>query len=133
MAIVGMGTDIVEIARIEEALSRSARLAPRVLTPAEMALFEASSEPVRYLAKRFAAKEAAVKALGTGIGRGIGWHHIEVSNDELGAPKLTFSDAFAQRCEALGVTHSHISISDEQHYATATVILESLPPVIKEG
>ena len=66
MAIVGMGTDIVEIARIEEALSRSSRLAPRVLTPTEMTLFESSSEPVRYLAKRFAAKEAAVKAMNLG-------------------------------------------------------------------
>ena len=133
MAIVGMGTDIVEIARIEEALSRSSRLASRVLTVAEMALFESSSELVRYLAKRFAAKEAAVKALGTGIGRGIGWHHIEVSNNELGAPCLSFSDAFAERCQALRVTHSHISISDEQHYATATVILESLQPATTEG
>lgn len=124
MAILGMGTDIVEIARIEEALSRSARLASRVLTEAEMALFESSPEPVRYLAKRFAAKEAAVKALGTGIGRGISWHHIEVSNDALGAPRLSFSAAFAERCDTMGVTRSHVSISDEQHYATATVILE---------
>ena len=125
MAIVGMGTDIVEIARIEDALSRSARLASRVLTEQEMVIFGASPEPARYLAKRFAVKEAAVKALGTGIGRGINWHHICVGNNESGAPFLTFSDEFAKRCEEKGVVRSHVSISDEQHYATATVILES--------
>ena len=126
MAILGMGTDIVEIARIEEALSRSDRLASRVLTDTELAIYHASSTPVRYFAKRFAAKEAAVKALGTGIGRGIGWHHIEVTNNDYGAPQLLFSGAFEQLCEQKGVTHSHVSISDEQHYAVATVILEGV-------
>ena len=125
MAIVGMGTDIIEIERIASSLSRSIKLANRVLTAQEMSVFEQSKEPARYLAKRFAVKEAAVKALGTGIGRGISWHQIEVGNRESGAPFLTFNGAFAERCEQKGVTKSHVSISDEQHYATATVILES--------
>ena len=81
---------------------------------------------MRFLAKRFAAKEAAVKALGTGIGNGISWQHIEVTNDELGAPHLRFSGEFASRCEARGITRAVVSISDEQHYAVATVILETL-------
>ncbi len=125
MAIAGMGTDIVEIARIANALERSARLAKRVLTDAELALFDAHGEPARYLAKRFAAKEAAVKALGTGIGNGISWQHIEVSNNELGAPVLQFFGEFAVMCQARGITGAHLSIADEQHYAVATVILES--------
>ncbi|MBU2977665.1 holo-ACP synthase [Alteromonas sp. C1M14] len=125
MAIVGIGTDIVEIARLEKALSRSQRLAEKILTEAELVLYQNSAEPVRYLAKRFAVKEAAVKALGTGIGRGIGWQHIEVSNDDFGAPKLAFFNEFANRCDEKGVANSHVSISDEQHYAVATVILES--------
>lgn len=125
MAIVGMGTDIVEIARIASALARSEKLAARVLTAREMRVFQQSGDPCRYLAKRFAVKEAAVKALGTGIGRGIGWHQVEVGNQESGAPFLTFNGAFAKLCEEKGVTGSHVSISDEQHYATATVILES--------
>lgn len=125
MAIVGIGTDIVEIGRIESALNRSQRLAEKILTANELALFQQSTQPVRYLAKRFAAKEAAVKALGTGIGRGIGWQHIEVCNDDFGAPQLTFSNEFARRCDEKGVAYCHVSLSDEQHYAVATVILES--------
>lgn len=124
MAIVGMGTDIVEIVRLEQALRRSDKLARRVLTTPEMAIFEQHKDPARYLAKRFAAKEAAVKALGTGIGNGVSWHHLCVENLPSGAPYLIFSGEFALRCEALGVCHSHLSISDEQHYAVATVILE---------
>ena len=77
------------------------------------------------MAKRFAAKEAAVKALGTGIGNGISWQHIEVRNNDLGAPELHFSGEFAAMCKNRGITRSVVSISDEQHYAVATVILET--------
>ncbi|ABZ75656.1 holo-acyl-carrier-protein synthase [Shewanella halifaxensis HAW-EB4] len=130
--IVGLGTDIVEIARIEariptagdEALL-SCRLAKRVLTKTEFALFVASSQPGRYLAKRFAAKEAAAKALGTGIGRGVSFQHIEISNNTNGAPLVAFSDGAAERLAQLGGSRAHLSIADEKHYATATVILES--------
>ncbi|GIU17884.1 MULTISPECIES: holo-ACP synthase [unclassified Shewanella] len=130
--IVGLGTDIVEIARIEERIPvagdealLSCRLAKRVLTEAEFALFVGSTQPGRYLAKRFAAKEAAAKALGTGIGRGVSFQHIQISNNDHGAPLVTFTDGAAQRLSALGGCRVHISIADEKHYATATVILES--------
>ncbi|QFU21707.1 holo-ACP synthase [Shewanella eurypsychrophilus] len=131
--IVGLGTDIVEIARIEEKVPTAGefeslakcRLAKRVLTEAEMILFIASSQPGRYLAKRFAAKEAAAKALGTGIGRGVSFQHIAISNDINGAPKVSFSGGAAERLALLGGVRGHISIADEKHYATATVILES--------
>ena len=124
MAIVGMGTDIVEIARMQEALARSRKLAERVLTANELTLFDASQYGYRYLAKRFAAKEAAVKALGSGIGNGISWQQMEVTNDEWGKPMMAVTGAFAERCHALGVTKTHLSLADEQHYAVATVILE---------
>ena len=93
MSVVGLGTDIVEIVRIEQAIAKSVRLAQRVLTEQELLKFKSSSEPARYLAKRWAAKEAAAKALGTGIGRGISFHHFETSNDPLGAPSLALSGA----------------------------------------
>ena len=73
MAIAGLGTDIVEIARLGKNDMVNERLAKRVLTPAEWQQFIEHSSPTRFLAKRFAAKEAAVKALGTGIGNGISW------------------------------------------------------------
>ena len=125
MAIAGLGTDIVEIVRLGKDEGAMLRLAKRVLTPSELQQFEQHRTPQRFLAKRFAAKEAAVKALGTGIGNGISWQHIEVQNNGLGAPTLAFNGEFAARCEARGITNSVISISDEQHYAVATVILES--------
>lgn len=124
MAIVGMGTDIVEIARIEQAVARTAAFARRILSPPELIVYETHAQPVRYLAKRFAAKEAAVKALGSGIGRGVSWQHISVLNTTQGAPVLTFYDGALALCEERGVTGSHVSLSDEEHYAVATVILE---------
>ena len=125
MAIVGLGTDIVEIERIEQQLKNSIRLAQRVLTEQEFAVFQEHKFPARFLAKRFAAKEAAVKALGVGIGNGVSFQHVEVSNLPSGQPMLTFYGRFAELCQQQGVTKSFISISDEQRYAVASVVLES--------
>lgn len=130
MAIIGLGTDIVEIARIEQSLQRSPALTKRVLTEHEQALFLTQhqihpSNAARYFAKRFAAKEAAAKALGTGIGRGVSFQHIHISNNEQGAPLLHFSDYAAELARQKGVTQIWLSITDEQAYAAATVILES--------
>ncbi|MBZ9610029.1 holo-ACP synthase [Rheinheimera maricola] len=129
MAIVGLGTDIVEIARIEQSLIRSPALQQRVLTLAEQAIYQQlqQSHPgnaARYFAKRFAAKEAAAKALGTGIGRGVSFQHFSVSNNANGAPQLALTDYAAEYAQQLGVTHIWLSITDEQAYAAATVILE---------
>jgi len=129
MAIIGLGTDIVEIARIEQSLARSPALVKRVLTLAEQTIYQdhAEKQPAiaaRYFAKRFAAKEAAAKALGTGIGRGVSFQHISVSNNAVGAPQLALSDYAAELASSLGVNHIWLSISDEQAYAAATVILE---------
>ena len=122
---MGLGTDIVEIARIAKQLDKSHRLAERVLTATEMHTFNAHKFPERFLAKRFAAKEAAVKALGTGIGSGVSFQNIEVVSLDSGQPTLVFSGKFSELCEKHGINRSFISISDEQHYAMATVVLES--------
>ncbi|MGO4890876.1 holo-ACP synthase [Flavobacterium sp. W21_SRS_FM6] len=124
MAIVGLGTDIVEIARIESQLARSERLAHRVLTVSELHTYAQHNFKARFLAKRFAAKEAAVKALGVGIGNGVSFQDVEVQNMPSGQPFLNFYGKFAELCSERGVTASFLSISDEQHYAVATVILE---------
>ncbi len=125
MAILGLGTDIIEIARIAGSHSRMKKLAQRILTAAELAIFNEHTQPERYLAKRFAAKEAAVKALGTGIGRGVGWQQMVVSNNALGGPELTFTGEALQISRQKGVARVHLSISDEANYAVATVILSS--------
>lgn len=124
MAIIGIGTDIVEIARIEDTIRRQPRFVQRILTPAEQAFFEQHTDAVRYLAKRFAAKEAAAKALQTGIGRGVSWQHMHVDNDGNGAPYLTFSQGALTVFEEKKARSCHLSISDEKHYAVATVIIE---------
>ncbi|WP_293748119.1 holo-ACP synthase [uncultured Paraglaciecola sp.] len=125
MAIIGLGTDVVEISRITSQLDKSQRLAERVLTPTELLTFSEHQFPERFLAKRFAAKEAAVKALGTGIGNGVSFQNVEVVNLTSGQPTLVFTGKFAELCEKQNISRSFISISDEQHYAMATVILES--------
>ena len=90
--IVGVGTDIVQINRIEETLERLGEaFVARILTPAERLEFQSSANPHRLLAKRFAAKEAVGKALGTGIGQGISWQHIEITHNDIGAPSLRLS------------------------------------------
>ena len=84
MAVVGLGTDIAEIERVEKALSRSGEaFAQRILTESEFEVFQQLKQKGRYLAKRFAAKEAAVKALGTGIGYGVSWQDITIGHNLL--------------------------------------------------
>nr|WP_136252579.1 holo-ACP synthase [Ningiella ruwaisensis] len=123
--ILGIGTDIVEIERIDQSLKKSHALARRVLTDNEYAEFEISLHPSRYLAKKFASKEATVKAIGTGIGYGMSWQHIEISHDEKGKPLLIAHGAFDIWCKENGVNAMHISIADEQDYASAFVVIEA--------
>ena len=124
--IVGIGTDIVALERIEGLLQRREdAFARRVLHALELEQFQLSSQRTAFLAKRFAAKEAAAKALGTGIAQGLSWQHIRVGHDEWGAPSLHFTEAAAARAKSLGVVSTHLSLSDEQGYAVAFVVLES--------
>jgi len=122
--VKAIGTDIVATARIEAAIERSGRkFAERILTPLEMTDFDASNNQAGFLAKRFAAKEAAAKALGTGIGRGISWQQMHIEHDELGAPLLILQGAAKQRQTDLGSHKTHISIADELDQALAFVVL----------
>ncbi|MBD2815207.1 holo-ACP synthase [Xenorhabdus sp. Flor] len=126
MAIIGLGTDIVEISRIEEIVGRSGeRLAKRVLSDNEWQQYQQHNQPVRFLAKRFAVKEAAAKALGTGIRNGLAFNQFEVVNDVLGKPTLKLHGEAEVLAGQLNVKSMHVTLADERHYACATVILES--------
>lgn len=124
MAILGLGTDIVEMMRIEAVVKRSGdRLARRVLSAAEWTRYQQHNQPVRFLAKRFAVKEAAAKAFGTGIRNGCAFNQFEVFNDEWGKPNLRLHYRAAEIAQAMGVTAIHVSLADERTYAYATVII----------
>jgi holo-[acyl-carrier protein] synthase len=123
--IYGVGNDVVEIGRIEKALERfGERFAQRILCESELKRFNAHRKPAAYLAKRFAAKEAFTKALGTGIRAPANWHGVWVKNLPSGKPTLEYSAALRTLLEKRGVTSSHVSLSDERGIAFATVILE---------
>ena len=123
--IYGVGNDVVEIGRIERALERfGARFARRVLCESELRRFGGHVKPAAYLAKRFAAKEAFTKALGTGIHAPANWHGMWVTNLPSGKPVMQYSAALRALLEKRGVTSSHLSLSDERGVAFATVILE---------
>ena len=123
--IFGIGTDVVEIGRIENALQRwGERFAEKILCPPELSRFKAHRLKANYLAKRFAAKEAFTKALGTGIRAPANWHGVWVRNLASGKPVLEFSDPLKSFLAQKGVTSSHLSLSDEKGIAFATVILE---------
>lgn len=123
--IAGIGTDILEIARIEKAMTRTPKLPQRILTPAEQLRFETVRDKPRFLAKRFCAKEAMAKALGTGIGRGVSWQHMEIRANDDGRPLIELTGGALQRAEAMGVLSSHLSYSDEKEYVVAFVILDT--------
>lgn len=121
--ILGIGTDIVKISRIEASLAKTGEALPRrILTPLELEKFSKSVMPAAYLAKRFAAKEAASKAFGTGIGK-ISWQDMEVINNEDGAPELICRGNAATRLAAMGGGQVHVSLSDEEDMALAFVII----------
>lgn len=123
--IRGIGTDILQLERARAALQRTPGLAKRVLTPAELESYDNTADSERFFAKRFAAKEAVVKALGTGIGRGVSWQHITISNNELGKPEVMLSGGAQEHAQRQDIATIHISYSDEQDYVIAFAIAES--------
>ena len=123
--IYGIGTDIVAVKRIEAALFKHGdRFLHRILNEAEVAEYANTHTPARFLAKRFAVKEAFSKAFGTGIGEAVNWHDVLVTHDAMGKPLLAVSAALQQRLDAAFINQTHVSISDEQEHAIAFVILE---------
>lgn len=121
--VIGIGCDLAEVNRLEKALGRGG-FAARVFTPGEIAYCRArGAQAYASFAARFAAKEAFVKALGTGL-RGGRLTEIEVVNDELGRPQLVLHGYFKNFAAALGVTKTHISLSHTAQLAMAQVVLE---------
>lgn len=124
MSVVGIGTDIVEINRLNkmnpDALEK---LAQRVLTPGELVKFKEKKFKSPFLAKRWAGKEAAAKALGTGIASGISFQHMEIKSLEGGQPVLILSSLAKEKALSLNATSWHISLSDEAEYAVAFVVI----------
>ncbi len=124
--IVGIGTDIVCVSRIEKSLAKHGeRFAKRILTSNELAEFLQHKRPASFLAKRFAAKEAVAKAMGCGFRDGLQLTHIGIGHDDLGKPLIEYSGKAVDVCEDLNISNSHLSISDEDEYAIAFVTLES--------
>jgi holo-[acyl-carrier protein] synthase len=120
----GVGTDIVAVARMEEFWRRHGeRGLEKLLAPQERADCLASSQPARFLAKRFAAKEAFGKALGTGVRAPATLPAIAVNHDALGKPSFRFAPELAAFVNERGLT-AHLSISDEREYAVAFVVME---------
>jgi holo-[acyl-carrier protein] synthase len=123
--ILGIGTDLVDIRRIERSLARFGhRFARRVLVEHEYQRFCAHVKPANYIAKRFAAKEAFSKAMGTGIHFPVNWHNVSVANERSGKPYLKFSEPLTALLAQRGIHHAHLSLTDEIEMACAFVILE---------
>jgi holo-[acyl-carrier protein] synthase len=123
--IYGVGQDLVEIPRIERALARfGERFARRILCEPELARFRKHRVPAAFLAKRFAAKEAFTKALGTGIHAPANWHGVWVVNLRSGKPQLEFTPDLKNLLEQRRIRRAHLSLTDERAFAAATVILE---------
>ncbi|MCK8816146.1 holo-ACP synthase [Natroniella sulfidigena] len=117
----GLGTDIVEIERITEAIKKREKFKKRVFTTDEIDYCEQHKEPWSYYAARFAAKEATVKALGTGF-RGFKWNDIEIVKDQLGKPAVKLHNQAQKIAEKLEIKEILISISHSRDYAVAQAI-----------
>ena len=123
--IVSIGIDIIEVARIREVLLRTPRFAERVFTAAERAYCDSrGAVAAQHYAARFAAKEAALKALQTGWRGGISWQDVEISAHKSGAPYLIFTGQVLEVFEKFGATSTHLSMSHTSEHAIAQVILE---------
>lgn len=124
--IFGIGTDIVRVARMQKDLDQfGERFAERILTTNELQEYRQNNNKANFLARRFAAKEAAAKALGTGFSNGVQLHDIEVAHDTQGKPLLEFRGRARQFMLEKSITIAHISLADEQDHAVAFVTLET--------
>lgn len=122
--IFGIGVDLIEIDRIKQAIDRNGqRFIDRVYTDAEQAYCTQRPSFACYAA-RFTAKEAFVKALGTGLRKGMRWRDIEVYTDELGKPYIRLHGYLQERCDQEGFAHIHLSLSHSSSYAIAQVVIE---------
>lgn len=122
--IFGIGTDVVQVARVERTWERfGTHFAERLLLDEERALFEQSRRPVRFLAMRFAAKEAVVKAMGTGFANGMWVRDVGMMPNGLGQPQVVYSARGRAMCERLGIGGGHLSLTDEAGLVVAVAVL----------
>ncbi|MGB2260493.1 MAG: holo-ACP synthase [Porticoccaceae bacterium] len=121
---LAIGTDIVEIERITATLERQGdKFIQRILCEPEQHEYYRRKQDAAYVAKRFAAKEAVAKALGTGIGRGVSFQDILIVNNDAGAPGVELSGGALQLMQSLGGSRMLLSLADEQQYALAYAVL----------
>ena len=126
MSVLGIGVDLVECARIEHSLERFGdRFLNRVFTAGEIEYSKSMKYPVRHLAARFAAKEAILKAFGTGIGKAMGWRNIDVRKKPSGEPFLLLTGGAEELAKQRGVKNALITLSHTDHHAMAVIVLES--------
>lgn len=124
--IFGIGTDIVEYARIERLHQRYGdRFAERILSEREIGEYQGHANPARFLAKRFATKEAFAKAVGSGLREPVSMRRISTTHDGLGKPVLQFDETLRIHLAQLGINGHHLSISDERNMVVAFVVLET--------
>jgi holo-[acyl-carrier protein] synthase len=121
--IFGVGTDIVELARMQETYDRfGERFVERLLMPEERALYDQSKWPVRFLAMRFAGKEATVKAMGTGFRHGVWIRDVGIINNAWGRPLVIFSERGRGVCRELGIGEAHVSLTDDAGLVVAFAV-----------
>jgi holo-[acyl-carrier protein] synthase len=123
--IVGTGVDIAEVPRVAAAIERfGERFLKRIFTENEIRYCDSKANRVERYAARFAAKEAALKAIGTGWKRGVAWREVEVTREPGGRPTMTFHGKAAEFAAKLGMKRAHVSLSHTAAHAIAQVILE---------
>lgn len=123
--ILGVGTDLAEVDRIGKSVERFGdRFLTRIYTPRERTYALSKANWTERLAARFAAKEAGMKAIGTGLSRGVSWQHLEVTNEPSGRPTLRFYGAALEIANAIGVKRIALSLTHTKQIAFAVVILE---------
>lgn len=124
--VIGIGTDIVDVERIAGLWRRQgSRFAERLLSDSELLELADKAYPERFLAKRWAAKEAISKALGTGISQGVSFHDISIGHTELGQPLVVLTGIALQTAQNLGIQSWRLSISDEKNHAVAFAIAQT--------
>jgi holo-[acyl-carrier protein] synthase len=124
--IFGVGTDIVEMSRMESTWKRFGQhFAERILMPEEMTLFERTRNPARFLAMRFAGKEASVKAMGTGFAHGVWLRDVGITSNEWGRPLIIWSERGQKVCDELGIGKGHVSLTDDAGLVMAFAVVET--------
>jgi holo-[acyl-carrier protein] synthase len=124
--IFGVGTDIVELSRIQSTYDRFGdHFVQRLLMPEELELFARSKSPVRFLAMRFAGKEATVKAMGTGFAHGVWLRDVGILSNKWGRPLVIWSERGQRVCERLGIGSGHVSLTDDAGLVVAFSVVET--------